>query len=265
MANVRALLKAKREESRVSHPLASYSNGQLRCIACGPVKQASAWDGHIGSKIHRTNVARLREEERRQEQERQRREQEEQLARSSVSNGKRKAEDQDMDDSDTESKRRRVDNGFPADFFSDPSHAPVLSAADEEEDSGLPPGPAAPPSVDEEWERFQRDVVNVSDAGDARRETYDNATIMAEPQLISENLDGLPGQEGEAEPEKPKDEETLRREREQDERELIMDRLLEEERAQEEADMKVTMLRNRMEALMRKRNAAKAVKAKSAA
>ncbi|KAJ7052525.1 hypothetical protein C8F01DRAFT_1221869 [Mycena amicta] len=256
MADVRALLKAKREETRVSHPLASYTNGQLRCIACGPVKQASAWDGHVGSKIHRTNVARLREEERQQEVERRKREEEEEeRARRSVANGKRKAEP-DMDDSDTESKRRKVDNGFPADFFSDPSRAPPPTFDDEEPEQ---------PSIDAEWERFQRDVVNVSEPGDVRRDTYDSATVMAEPELVVENLEGLPQQEAEAEASKPKSEDQLRREKEQDERELIMDRLLEEERAQEEADMKVTMLRNRMEALMRKRDAAKAAKSKAAA
>ncbi|KAF7312194.1 hypothetical protein MIND_00232300 [Mycena indigotica] len=261
MADVRALLKAKREEIRVTHPLASYTNGQLRCIACGPVKQASAWDGHVGSKIHRTNVARLREEERRQEAEQLKREKEkeEQLASNNVSNGKRKAEQQEMEDSDTELKRRKTDTRFPADFFSDPSRAAIIMQDDDEEGKETAHG-----SLDAEWERFQRDVVNVSDGGDARRETYENATVMAEPELVTDNMEGLPNQQDQPDTtSKPQDAEQLRREQEMDERELIMDRLLEEERAQEEADMKVTLLRNRMEALMRKRNAAKAAKTKS--
>ena len=70
MSDVRALLKAKRQEARITHPLASYTSaGQLRCIACGTaVKHASAWEGHIGSKAHRTNAARLREERAREEE-----------------------------------------------------------------------------------------------------------------------------------------------------------------------------------------------------
>ena len=65
MSDVRALLKAKRQEARITHPLASYTSaGQLRCIACGTaVKHASAWEGHVGSKAHRTNAARLRQEQ----------------------------------------------------------------------------------------------------------------------------------------------------------------------------------------------------------
>ena len=63
--DVRALLKAKREEVRITHPLAAYgAGGQLRCSACGtPVKPASAWEGHVGSKAHRLAVARMREAE----------------------------------------------------------------------------------------------------------------------------------------------------------------------------------------------------------
>ena len=59
MADVRALLKAKRQEARITHPYAAYSSsGQLRCAVCGTaVKQASMWAGHLGSKAHRVNVA----------------------------------------------------------------------------------------------------------------------------------------------------------------------------------------------------------------
>ncbi|KAJ7032481.1 hypothetical protein C8F04DRAFT_958760 [Mycena alexandri] len=268
MADVRALLKAKRQEARISHPLASYSNGQLRCIACGPVKHASAWDGHLGSKVHRTTVARLKEEDRQREAERIRQEEEEQQARVS---GKRKAEEQDSE-SDTEPKRRKVDDApsasssFPNDFFSDPSRAPLPPPSDDEDDDPAPAQPvtAPDPSLDAEWERFQRDVVNASDSRDAR-DTYENATVMAEPELASDTFEGFPPQQTDDAPAEPDkmDLEQARRQKEQDERELIMDRLLDEEQAQEEADMKVTMLKNRMEALMRKRNATKAAKLKA--
>jgi len=267
MADVRSLLKAKRQEARVSHPLASYSsNGQLRCIACGPVKHASAWEGHLGSKLHRTTVARLKEEDRLREAQRIRQEEEEQQ-QAHVSNGKRKAEEQDSE-SDTESKRRKVDDAsaqFPADFFSDPSRAPLPPPSDDEEDepSAAQPGPAPATSIDAEWERFQRDVVNAPD----HRDAYENATIMAEPELASDTPEGFPPQQTDDAPEEPNklDLEEARRQKEQDERELIMDRLLDEERAQEEADMKVTVMKNRLDALTRKRNAAKAAKLNSRA
>ncbi|CAK5276045.1 unnamed protein product [Mycena citricolor] len=273
MADVRALLKAKREEARISHPLASYNtNGQLRCIACGPVKHASAWEGHLGSKAHRTNVARLREEERRREAERVRQEeQEEDERRRRLASGKRRQEEDDTEDADMEdvqqpeSKRQRVDAGpggdsFPADFFSDPSRAaPAPPSDDEDEQQPLPaalPTASAAPALDAEWERFQREVVNVPD----HMETYDNATVMAEAQLV-DTLEGLPSQNAEEEPmDDAAEQEEKRRQREVDERELIMDRLLEEERAQEEADMKVVVMKNKLEALKRKREAAKAAK-----
>ncbi|KAJ6513443.1 hypothetical protein C8R45DRAFT_347619 [Mycena sanguinolenta] len=260
MADVRALLKAKRQEARISHPLASYTNGQLRCVACGPVKHASAWEGHLGSKLHRTTVARLKEEERLREAQRVRQEEEE----SRVSNGKRKAEEQDSD-SDTEAKRRKVDDGsgaFPADFFSDLSRAPPPPPQSDDEDDEPPPAQPAAASLDSEWELFQRDVVNAPDI----QETYHNATVMAEPELASDTPEGFPPQQTEDTPVEPSktDLEELRRQREQDERELIMDRLLDEEQAQEEADMKVAMMKNRLEAVMRRRAAAKEAKLKVA-
>src|ERR1700679_1180253 len=59
MWDVRALLKAKRQEVRITHPYAAYgANGALRCTACGAaIKFASAWEGHLGSKAHRVAVA----------------------------------------------------------------------------------------------------------------------------------------------------------------------------------------------------------------
>lgn len=265
MADVRALLKAKREETRISHPLATYSNGQLRCVACGPLKHASAWEGHIGSKLHRTNVARLKEEERLRAAQQ---EEDERHARAAAANGKRKAEEEEMDVSDTESKRRRVDNAssaFPADFFSHSSYPPAHPSSDDEDD---PPSAAqpitAPSAVDAEWERFQRDVVNAADPRETHREAYESATTIAEPELVSDTFEGFPPQQAEDGPPQTSvvdsDEARLGRQKEQDERELIMDRLLEEERAQEEADMKVAILKNRVEALMRKKDAAKVAK-----
>ncbi|KAK7032969.1 hypothetical protein R3P38DRAFT_2919927 [Favolaschia claudopus] len=264
MADVRALLKAKRQEARITHPLASYSqSGQLRCIACGPVKHASAWEGHLGSKLHRTNVARLKEQERARDAQRLRQEEEEEHA-SRLANGKRKA---DEPDSEEEAKRRKIDNaggGFPADFFSDSSRAPPPPDSDEEEDE-VRPAQAPDATLDSEWERFQRDVVNAPDLQETSvQETYENATVIAEAELVSDPMEGFPPQTAVApvEPENV-DSEELRRRKEQDERELIMDRLLDEERAQEEADMKVSIMKNRLEAVMRRRNAAKEAKLKT--
>ena len=272
MADVRALLKAKRQEARVTHPLASYNQaGQLRCVACGTlIKHASAWEGHLGSKAHRTNVARLKAEEKAREEKRlKEQQQQEQVAR-----GKRKAEEQSSGNGDeVETKRPKVareSTAFPADFFSDPSHAPLPPESDEEvdeeapEDDGPkpPPPPAAPQNaIDLEYERFQRELLNGPDF----QETYERATVIAEPELVPESKEGFPVQEGENAQESgllQKESEAVKRGREKDERELIMDRFLEEERAQEEADMKVTVMKTRLEALKRRREA-KALKAQT--
>lgn len=271
MSDVRALLKAKRQEIRVNHPLASYTaSGQLRCIACGIiVKQTASWEGHIGSKGHRTHAARLREQERLRELQEQ-----EQHSRE-----KRRASEVDSEDEDEpEAKRARVDEadgeqdslqpasrsrsaGFPADFFSDASRAPLPPPSDDEDDEEQVPTTAVPPSaIDLEWQKFQEAVINVPE----QHEAYDRATVMAEPVLAVEAT-GFPGgtlDEGEGVREPGVlDEGELRRQKEQEERELIMDRLLDEERAQEEADAKVTVLKSRLEALKKQREAARKVKA----
>ena len=274
MSDARSLLRAKRQEVRVTHPLASYTaSGQLRCLACGTsIKQGTSWEGHVGSKQHRMSAARLREEE-------QRRAQEEELQRQ-----KRKASEEESDEGDEgiEAKRRRVEEhsdededdepqpapargGFPADFFSDPSRAPPPPSDDEEDEEAAAPGPTtnapARSAIDEEWERFQAAVVNAPDL----HETYERATIIAEPMLAPEVPEGFPPQaaDGAADGEAAVvDEADLRRRKEQEERELIMDRLLDEERAQEEADAKVTLLKSRLEAVRRQREARKAAKAR---
>jgi zinc finger protein 830 len=283
MADVRALLKAKRQEVRITHPLASYNPaGQLRCVACGSlVKHASAWEGHLGSKAHRTNVARLKVEEKAREEQKLK----EQYEAEQVARGKRKADEQSSDSSeesdDADTKRRKVDGsaqkpnaksmGFPTDFFSDASRAPLPPQSDEEDEeepdgdaSKPPPPPAAPPSaIDLEYEKFQRELLNGPDFQD----TYQRATVMAEPELVPESTEGLPVQGGEDVQEtdlaQKQSEEATRRQKEQDEREIIMDRLLEEERAQEEADMKVTVMKAKLEALKKKREATRALKAQT--
>ncbi|RDB30965.1 hypothetical protein Hypma_000124 [Hypsizygus marmoreus] len=285
MADVRALLKAKRQEARITHPLASYTQaGQLRCKACGTlVKHASAWEGHIGSKAHRTNVARLREEERVREEQRLKEEAE---VEAQKARGKRKAEDQDdeseseaeSDEGEKTTKRRKVGaapsggaGGFPTDFFSDPSRAALPPASDDSEDEDAmkdvvpaqPRPPAVPPSqIDLEYERFQRELLMLN--GQDKRETYERATLFAEPEIVvDQTAEGFPveeGEDGQTELSQKLDEEAARKQKQQDERELIMDRLLDEERAQEEADMRVTVMKARLEALKVKRKTARASK-----
>ncbi|KAI0762031.1 hypothetical protein BC629DRAFT_1294406 [Irpex lacteus] len=282
MSDARALLKAKRQEARVNHPLAAYSSsGQLRCVACGTnVKNASSWQGHVGSKAHRVNATRLREAQQKQVEEQRLQE-----------SGKRKAdsgEDEGDEEAEAAVKRRKLttatndqavspepsipaaSNGFPANFFSDPSKAPPAPGSDDEdeEDSAAtavqpPTGPSAtavvaqPNSIDEEWMKFQQTVLNAPDEPD----TYERATVFAEPVLAAEVPEGFPPREGtDDQPElteAPLTEQEIRRRKEQDERELIMDRLVEEERAQEEADAKVSMLKQRLENLRKHREAAK--------
>lgn len=266
MADVRALLKVKRQEARVSHPLASYTTGQLRCSVCGTnIKYASAWDGHLGSKAHRMNVARAKEEEKSREQ---------QKAAQEAQSSKRKA-DEDAPGGGAAKKQKAEPASsathtgmFPSDFFSDPSKAPPPPPSyesDDDEDDSLPAAPAqvserrdavvGQSELDEEWIKFQHSVINAPDT----HETYDRATVFAEPELMSDATEGFPPLQGEksSEAEGKLDADEERRRKEQEEKELIMDRLMDEERAQEEADMKVNVLKSRLEALRTKRGTAR--------
>jgi zinc finger protein 830 len=188
--------------------------------------------------------------------------------------GKRKIEEKDHHPDDEESKRPKVgtettgtgDSGlFPTDFFSDPSQGPLPPTSDNSDDEGamarshIAPANHEASVLDLEWEKFQRDVLNESD----HRETYERATVFAEPIIVAETQEeGFPKhQSKDTEPVQVNDEEA-RRKREQDDRELIMDRLLDEERAQEEADLKVVVIKGRLDALKERRQAAKAAKSK---
>jgi zinc finger protein 830 len=344
MADVRALLKAKRQEAqaqaRITHPYAAYgANGALRCAACGvAVKFAGAWEGHLGSKAHRVAVANLK---------------------ASAALSKRKAEEQeggedadaDQDQDEDEQmemerpgKRQRTEErevqvrgaggvagadsveeeeeaprqhgaassraGFPMDFFSDPARAPLArggrDGGDDEDDDDeemmdqdevrqgttTTTAPAPKSQFEMEWAAFERDMQTVrlpqpataaaaaaATATDPQ-EAYARATIAAEPELVP-SLVGLPtsksagagagagagtqddGREGQKAA--AVSEEEVRRRKELDERELIIDRLVEEERAQEDAYNRVALLRNRVQMLKKKRELAKAKGDKAAA
>jgi zinc finger protein 830 len=169
--------------------------------------------------------------------------------------------------------------GFPADFFSDPSRSipAFTNDSDEEEEEGedgqamAVDAQAPKTAIDDEFEMFQREMA-ASQPQD-RAQLFAQATVEAQPEMFSEeHISGgfaKPRQPGEAaetedaagapipmtEEEKA---EAKRKQREEDDRELIMDRLLEEERIQEEADMRVQAMKNRMEALKKRREARKA-------
>lgn len=274
MSDIRSLLKARRQEARVNHPLAAYSSsGQLRCVVCQTnVKHASAWEGHLGTKAHRMNAVRLRQEVQLGEQESHK---EESLAVPAKRKANEGSQEDAVDDGSLK-KRQRAESTeaggggpsqgsvkqLPANFFSDPSQAPmhvVSDDSDNDETDFRPPADHPPPAsttnaiLDEEWMHFQSAVINAPD----QREAYDRATVVAEPELVADETGGFPSQLQAHQPQEQQEQNNLKsqneRSKQQEERELIMDRLLEEERAQEEADMRVTVMKTRLEAIRRKR------------
>lgn len=240
MTDVRTLLRAKRQEARVSHRYAAYNpNGQLRCTACGiTIKHVSAWEGHLGSKAHRTSVARVREEEQTGELN-----QRERLL-------KRQTPDTE-DASGISSKKRKLEesaHALPADFFSRPRDASPSDAEMENENVQAEPIGGASAELELEYKRFQRELLTLPDP----LEAYQSATVVAEAQLVPEDSQrGFPAEvvAEEVLTVNKQDE----RKRDEDEREMILDRLLDEERAQEDADMRVDLMKKRLEAAKRKR------------
>ena len=288
MTDVRALLKAKRQEARISHPYAAYSSsGQLRCIPCGtPVKQASMWEGHIGSKAHRTAVVKMRAREEaeaaaaREEEELRKRKQSEEMDEDDGEEARSSKKSRVDEDVPMETSTTRTPKGFPAGFFSDPSRALVLDDDDDDNEgetqSNAQTTTQPKTQLDLEYEQFQATVVS-ADAMDEekeedRKEAYARATVFAEPELLTNGREGLPTPVGAedaepdiAEPAKEETEEEKRKRLELEERELIMDRLIEEERAQEEADSRVSLLKAKVEALKKAREMRRGNKAEKTA
>ncbi|ETW82947.1 hypothetical protein HETIRDRAFT_450666 [Heterobasidion irregulare TC 32-1] len=301
MSDARALLQARRKESaaRVSHPYATYTAaGQLRCVVCGTAVRG-AWEGHIGSKAHRVNAVRAREEaakKRRMEEEEasaakkrrvaEEREEEEEEEEGDEEEGGRQERREEEEEGGEEGAKP---GGFPADFFSDPTRAPPVRDADEDEimedtqaaggdSASAPPPPAtttpaeAGTALDAEWAAFERTVLAAPAAevtDDDRRAAFARATVFAEPAPAAPN-EGMPAQSGAADgtaaataaasEAKEETQEERRQRIEREERELIMDRMVEEERAQEEADERVSALKGRLEMLKKRREATKAKK-----
>ena len=168
-----------------------------------------------------------------------------------------------------DSAHPQPNGGFPADFFSDRSREIPISADDDEdgEPSGTASKPVANSQLDEEWVQFERDVLAGPATTDQKRDIYDQATLIAEPQLVEDTFpEGFPSSAVDptrgavnrtAEPTVEPEEEAETRKR-REEKELIMDRILDEERAQEDADERVVALKARLAAVKAKRAAAKA-------
>jgi len=129
--------------------------------------------------------------------------------------------------------------GFPSD-----------ESNDEANDINLAESTAHSTSVlDLEYDLFRRGFLT------DRSQTYDRATIVAEPVPASPHIPGFPSSTAVlAQNEDEKDT------RDYEERELIMDRLLEEERAQEDADMRVHVMKNKVERLKKRREDMKVLK-----
>ncbi|KAF8339858.1 uncharacterized protein EI90DRAFT_3117610 [Cantharellus anzutake] len=192
-------------------------------------------------------------------------------------------------------------SGFPADFFSDPSRAPQLGGDSDNDDNNsspvqgtsshsntlvtsYPPSTSAQITIDAELEVFEKAIASASKPAPQPPDQaiFSRATVYAEPKLVEEVPEGFPesvldresrnhtgptpGSSAGREQGTPVTiEESVaekQKRREQDERELIMDRLLDEERAQEEADARVNALKARMEAIRQKREAIRAQKQK---
>lgn len=187
--------------------------------------------------------------------------------------------------------------GFPADFFSDASRSLPIGDDDDGSENGhaealntttshnlpIPSHPSSssnttqlnpvPSSIDDEFAAFERAMQTAAQPPkrDAQHAAFAKATVAAEPELIADTAtSGFPpaideeSRRGElnnavdAPTEVEETEIDQRRRKQEEERELIMDRLLDEERAQEEADAKVNALKARLEAIKLKRAAKKA-------
>lgn len=140
---------------------------------------------------------------------------------------------------------------------------------EEEESTAQPSRSVGGPSVETEFEAFERAIAAASAkrAPTAPQDIFARATVFAEPELVDvdaleangfppevSSTDG-PSKAGEAgAPEEEEETEAQKaRRKEFEEKELIMDRIVEEERAQEEADDKVRSLKARLEAIKKQR------------
>jgi zinc finger protein 830 len=177
-------------------------------------------------------------------------------------------------------------------FFSDPTRTLPTADSDEEEDApiAVPTAPAGRTSqIDLEMAEFERDLLASQAASQAepalsKQEIYNRATVVGEEQILYDEEQGLPEHlrrgntnangtqptvkgvvilEGEVMGVAPDTEtpEEARERKEREERELIMDRIMDEERAQEDADEKLRSLKARLALVKQKREEEKKKKA----
>ncbi|GAC93148.1 hypothetical protein PHSY_000711 [Pseudozyma hubeiensis SY62] len=212
--------------SGISDPFASYSSsGNLRCSACDylTIKPESLWGAHVLSKSHRANAARIKQEDQLRQAEQQR-----------TKDGKRKAEDADGD-AQADSLATSTD----ADL--DQQHSALASKKARTDVSD------AAPAVDAEWELFKSQMESTEIEPDPSTiPSSAGAALEAEAQLITNDnaKDGSDGIEDKS-PEELAAEERARKE--QEEREEIFSRVEEEQRLQDEADQRVTALKERLQ------------------
>lgn len=176
---------------------------------------------------------------------------------------KRRKVDVEMEDALPSDVAPEQSSGFPSNFFSDPSRAPPPVSDDEDDDNeadNTQPSqtqPAPPPStIDAEWEAFQRVVISAPvHTKPVAQEVYARATVFAAPELSEEIPDGFPASAmddriklqnenaaplvtKEEEIKEPEETDAERKKRiDEEERQLLMDRLLDEERAQARLSM----------------------------
>ena len=189
----------------------------------------------------------------------------------------------------TEEEQRPSSAFAPNSFFSDPKRA-LPARENDDDDKDESPAPKATTTstsqLDMEWAQFERDLLArptaTSEQAMSRQEIYDRATVAGEEVVVSTADDGFPshlrrgenassipgiGQsgrrpgaviDGEVVTELPPEDETpgqARIRKENEERELIMDRIMDEERAQEDADERVRSLKARLALVKQKREA----------
>jgi len=193
------------------------------------------------------------------------------------------------------SKRQKTEeldkpsNAAPSNFFSDPTRTLPAQGSDDDEGGTKPAAPPPKPSqIDLEWAQFERDVLtrpataSILGQEDAlsKQDIYDRATVVVSEEVLYGQDDGFPahlqqsrdgtaatlggGRENvEVLVDAPQDEtEQQKRERlTREEKELIMDRIMDEERAQEDADEKLRALKARLALLKKKREDEKRKKA----
>lgn len=177
------------------------------------------------------------------------------------------ADDDDDDNEDVKDDSHRTSSHQNAPAQSQPS---ALSSS-----ISTQPNPTLS-SIDDEFAAFER-AIQAAAVKQPKRDTqvdaFAKATIAAEPELVTyDTSSGFPpsiggnggvgeesrsGEMNNAEPEVDESEIDQRMRKQEEERELIMDRLLDEERAQEDADAKVNALKARLEAIKLKRAAKK--------